>query len=101
MRILAVVEAHDKWFVQRRDSVGRLGHSALVKVTAAHRMLAYGCPADALDESLRIGESTTIQSVRRYARAIVEVFGPQYLRPPTPADTQRLLAVGAQRGFPE
>ena len=63
MRILAMVEAHDKWFVQRRDSVGRLGHSALVKVTAAHRMLAYGCPADALDESLHSGESTMIQSV--------------------------------------
>jgi hypothetical protein len=28
------------------------------------------------------------------------VFGPEYLREPTAADTERLLAINADRGFP-
>ncbi|XP_073363047.1 uncharacterized protein [Aegilops tauschii subsp. strangulata] len=31
---------------------------------------------------------------------MIEVFGPEYLRQPTAADTERLLATNAARGFP-
>jgi len=44
------VEAHDDYFVQKRNAAGKLGLSCLQKVTAAFRMLAYGIPADAMDE---------------------------------------------------
>ena len=56
--IQAVVEAHDAYFVQRRDCIGRLGLSSLQKFTAAMRMLAYGVAADAVDNYVRISEST-------------------------------------------
>ena len=70
------------------------------KITAVFRMLAYGLPADATDEYVKIGESTTIESMKRFCRAIVEVFGERYLRSPTPNDVARLLHIGEQRGFP-
>ncbi|KAK2648984.1 hypothetical protein Ddye_016473 [Dipteronia dyeriana] len=37
-------------------------------------MLAYGCPVDDTDEYIKIGESTTIESMKRFCRAIVEEF---------------------------
>ncbi|XP_047320973.1 putative nuclease HARBI1 [Impatiens glandulifera] len=63
-------------------------------------MLAYGVPADATDEYIRIGESTAIESMKRFCRAMVEIFSEQYLRRPTSNDISRLLYVGQKRGFP-
>ncbi|KAH0707492.1 hypothetical protein KY289_012568 [Solanum tuberosum] len=62
-------------------------------------MLAYGLPADATDEYVKIGESTTIESMKRFCPATVEVFGERYLRSPTPKDVARLLHIGEQRGL--
>ena len=50
LRIMHAVEAHDDYFVQKRNAAGKLGLSCLQKVTAAFRMLAYGIPANAMDE---------------------------------------------------
>ncbi|XP_062183173.1 uncharacterized protein LOC133887244 [Phragmites australis] len=90
-KIVKEVEDHDPWFQQRRNAAGELGLSSLQKVTAALRMLAYDALADSLDECLRLGESTIIESMRRFVRAIVEVFGDEYLHAPNEEDTARLL----------
>ncbi|XP_020262989.1 uncharacterized protein LOC109838970 [Asparagus officinalis] len=98
--ILSTVETHDSYFVQKRDAAGKIGLSSLQKVTAAMRMLAYGVSADSVDDYVRIGESTAIESLGRFTKAIVAIFGDEYLRSPTDEDTARLLAIGKQRGFP-
>jgi len=100
VRIMNAVEAHDDYFVQKRNAANVLGLSCLQKVTAAMRMLTYGVPADATDEYVRIGESTALESLRRFVTAIDEIFGEEYLRYPNEADTARLLAMGEQQGFP-
>lgn len=63
-------------------------------------MLAYGCPADSLDEYFRMGESTILWYFNRFCKAIVDMYGDNYLRHPTKEDTDRLLALGERRGFP-
>ncbi|KAH9781249.1 dde tnp4 domain-containing protein [Citrus sinensis] len=63
-------------------------------------MLAYDMLADAIDEYIKIGESTTIESLKRFCRAIVEVFAKQHLRSPNANEVARLLHVGKERGFP-
>jgi hypothetical protein len=63
-------------------------------------MLTYGVPADATNEYVRIGESTTIESLRRFVAAVVDLFEDEYLRYPNEADTTRLLALGEQNVFP-
>ncbi|KAK2638371.1 hypothetical protein Ddye_026169 [Dipteronia dyeriana] len=78
LHIVEKVEARDNYFIQRRDSVGRLGLSALQKITAVFRMSAEGCPADATDDYIKIGESTTIESLKRFYRVVVEEFTGQY-----------------------
>jgi len=100
LRIMNAVEEHDDYFVQKRNAAGVLGLSCLQKVVVAFRMLAYGVRADALDKYICIGESTALEALRKFVVAVVEVFGPEYMRLPNEQDTARLLAIGASRGFP-
>ncbi|KAK9225992.1 hypothetical protein WN943_011038 [Citrus x changshan-huyou] len=99
-RITNVVQGHDNYFMQRRDGIGRLRLSSLQKIIAVFRMLADGMPADATNEYIKIGESTTIESLKRLCRAIVEVVVEQYLRSPNANDVARLLHDGKEHGFP-
>ena len=71
--------------------------SALQKITAVFRMLAYGLPADATDEYIKIGESTTIESLKRFYRVVVEEFKYEYLRSPNATVVARLLRIGEDR----
>ncbi|XP_010485068.1 PREDICTED: uncharacterized protein LOC104763388 [Camelina sativa] len=75
LRIVSSIENGVPYFTQRPDATGRLGLSALQKCTAAIRMLAYGCAADALDEYLL--------SQKTYSGRL-----------------QQLLNIGEHRGFP-
>ena len=63
-------------------------------------MLAYGIPGDLVDEYVRMSGTTCLMSMYKFCQAVIEVFGPEYLRQPTAADTERLLATNAARGFP-
>uniref|UniRef100_A0A0D3BXT8 DDE Tnp4 domain-containing protein n=1 Tax=Brassica oleracea var. oleracea TaxID=109376 RepID=A0A0D3BXT8_BRAOL len=74
--------------------------SPLQKCTAAIRVLAYGTAADTVDEYLRLGETTTWLCVENFVEGIINLFGDEYLRRPTPADLQRLLDIGEHHGFP-
>ncbi|XP_073153369.1 protein ANTAGONIST OF LIKE HETEROCHROMATIN PROTEIN 1-like [Henckelia pumila] len=94
------VEKHDNYFFQKVDGLGRPGLSPHQKITAALRILAYGTSADSTDEYIKIGESTAIESLKRFCRAMVEVFGDWYLRSPNTEDIERILLIGKQRGFP-
>jgi hypothetical protein len=94
------VEEHDDYFVRKRNAAGVLGLSSFQKITAAMRMLTYGVAADATDEYVRIGESTALESLRKFVKAVVEIFGEEYLRHPTEKDIARLLAMGEAKGFP-
>jgi hypothetical protein len=69
------------------------------KITVAFRMLTYGVSIDATYEYVCIGESTTIESLRRFVEAITKVFGEEYLRSPTESNTTRLLALGGRKRF--
>ncbi|KAK3229427.1 hypothetical protein Dsin_001308 [Dipteronia sinensis] len=98
-RILHAIENNDDYFTQKIDVVGKLGLSPLQKMMAAVRMLAYGCPADFLDEYVQIGESTAIESLKHFCDVVIRVFETQYLRKPNTNDIARLLKEEEDRGF--
>ncbi|KAF0702627.1 hypothetical protein AaE_015813, partial [Aphanomyces astaci] len=100
IRIMDTVAAADTYFVQKPDAFGKLGLSPLQKCTASIRMLAYGVCADSTDEYCRLGESTAIESMKRFARAVVSEFGPVYLREPNEEDVEKHLNLNESRGFP-
>ena len=81
LRILSKVEAHEPYFIQKRNVVKKLGLSPLQKMTATLTMLAYRVAADFMDEYVRIAETTTITSMKKiccssdcyFFRGILEV----------------------------
>ena len=79
LRIVNEVEQYDPYFIQTTDAVGVLGLSSLQKITATYRILAYKTQADYVDEYIKIGESTVIQSLRRFVKAVITMFGHHYL----------------------
>ncbi|XP_020171446.1 uncharacterized protein [Aegilops tauschii subsp. strangulata] len=91
------VRSYDGYFILKKDVVGMIGFSGYHKCTPALRMLADGTTADSY---LRMSETTCGDAMVRFATVVVEVFGPQYLREPTVADTERLLAILEARGWP-
>ncbi|XP_028094038.1 uncharacterized protein LOC114294119 [Camellia sinensis] len=100
LRILNAIQAHNSYFVQKQDAAYVLGLSPLQKMTSVMRILSYGIAADAVDDYIRIGESTAIQSWQQICNSVIEIFGEEYLKSPMPTDITTLLASGEVRGFP-
>ncbi|CAM8903349.1 unnamed protein product [Rhodiola kirilowii] len=63
-------------------------------------MLAYGSCADQCAELTRMGESTTLECLKKWCAQVVEHYKDCYLRSPNAADLSRLLQRAVQRGFP-
>ncbi|CAM8947365.1 unnamed protein product [Rhodiola kirilowii] len=99
-RIMAKLCNHDEYWQQRRDAVGELGLLPEQKMTAAIRMLAYGSCADQCAEITRMGESTTLECMKKFCAHVVFHYKAQYLRSPNVTDMNRLLRRAEQRGFP-
>eukprot|EP00267_Zea_mays_P047895 XP_020400401.1 uncharacterized protein LOC109942668 [Zea mays] len=64
-RLVHAVQQVDPYFVQRPNCAGELGLSALQKVVVVVRILAYGVPADAVDEYVKREE------LLEYAQSII------------------------------
>ena len=58
VRIVDRLSYKEGFFQHRRDSTGRLGLSTLQKCKSAILIMANGCASDAVDEYLRMGETT-------------------------------------------
>jgi hypothetical protein len=73
-----IVEALGDWspyFRLRRDAFGKVGQSPLQKCTAAIRMLAYGSPANLMDETFGIAESTAMECLIHFVHGVRSLFG--------------------------
>jgi hypothetical protein len=101
MRLVQAVENVDPYFHFKRDAYGRVGLSALQKCVATIHILAYRVLADAVDEYVRIGESTAHESLNNFCAAVINVFRQHYPRAPTPEDVAQILHQSVQRGWPD
>ncbi len=78
--------AHDRYFVQKKGTLGVQVFSPHQKLTCALPFLAYGTSADKLDEYIWIAETTVLETVSRFCSAIIACFSDTYLCSPTVAD---------------
>jgi hypothetical protein len=61
--------------------------------------LAYGVPGDLIDEYMCMSESTCHETMYRFCKDVIAVFGKYHLREPNTEDTTHLLAINESRGF--
>ncbi|XP_024171865.1 uncharacterized protein LOC112177850 [Rosa chinensis] len=99
-RISSDLFYYDRYFVQKSDAARKVGLLPQQKLTCSLRMLDYGAGADQCAEYCRMAKSTAIEALKRFTRAIVNLYSVHYLRAPTPVDLRRLLAKAERRGFP-
>jgi hypothetical protein len=90
----------DNYFRQKRDATGLTGASTEQKMVAAIRQLAYGIPADACVEYVRLSETTCNMSLHRFCQAVVGEFETEYLRLPTVDEIAEIEGHYAKLGFP-
>ena len=99
-RLLREIPIQNSYFLQRNDATGKPGASPEQKITGALRMLAYGLAADAIDEYVRLSETTILLSMKEFCSSVIAVFGERYLRYPDSDDIKRIQAENSARGFP-
>ncbi|KAM1636562.1 hypothetical protein ACFX14_014507 [Malus domestica] len=98
--ILNAVVNHDHYFARSIDATGRQGLSPHQKLTSAFCMLANRCSTDSIDKYCRLAESTVIENLKHFYKAIQGIYGATYLHKPNREDLKRLLRKANKRGFP-
>ncbi|XP_050104741.1 uncharacterized protein LOC126584381 [Malus sylvestris] len=98
-RLLHDVQQVNPYFQQKLDRVGRPGFSPHQKVTIALRMIGYASPADAMNDTYGISESTCLDSFARFYDIIVHLYKEEYLREPNQENLDRLLHKVEDHGF--
>jgi hypothetical protein len=79
MNIVFGVWEYDDYFMCKPDCTGLYGFSSVQKCTTALRCIAYGASCDTYEDYLHIDESTCFETAGRFCRAVVTVFGKDYL----------------------
>ncbi|GKA51748.1 ALP1-like protein [Tanacetum coccineum] len=88
--IVTTVIDHDPFFRSNMDCAGRQGISGLLKCTSAIRQLAYDVHVDFLDEYMQISERTSRTALDHFCQAVMNIYGPDFLRKPTVTDIEKL-----------
>jgi len=64
--------AANSYFAQNNNCVGQAGFTPTHKCVVAIKILAYGGPADALDDHLKMGESTVLLTLKKFVQTIIQ-----------------------------
>ncbi|KAM1623657.1 hypothetical protein ACFX1S_022021 [Malus domestica] len=59
---------------QKKDACGAMGLIPEQNITATLRMLAYGASTNQVDEIVRMGKSTILESLMRFCGAIESIY---------------------------
>ncbi|XP_068328103.1 uncharacterized protein [Pyrus communis] len=97
--LLHDVQQVNPYFQQKLDRVGCPGFSPHQKVTVALRMMAYGSPADSMDETYGMSEFTCLDTLVEFCNTIVQLYKDEYLYEPNQEDMDRFICKAEGREF--
>ncbi|XP_048448086.1 uncharacterized protein LOC125480892 [Pyrus x bretschneideri] len=73
-RLLHDVQLVNPYFRQKQDRASCPGFSPHQNVTVALRMMAYGSPADSMNETYGMSKSTCLDTLEQFCDIIVQVY---------------------------
>jgi hypothetical protein len=73
LHIVKKVQAANPYFRQKQNCVGDAGFTGIHKCTVVMKMLANGCSAGSLDDHLKMGESTALETLKKFVETIIDV----------------------------
>jgi hypothetical protein len=82
-KIFDACESNTRYFKRKNNVVGLIGFSGHQKISAVMSILAYDIPTDYADEYLQIGKDTAMESVRRFCKFMIRVYGRSIFELPT------------------
>ncbi|XP_070679177.1 uncharacterized protein [Malus domestica] len=97
--LLCDVQQVNPYFRQKRDRAGHPSFSPHQKVTVALRMMAYGSPADSIDETHGMSESTCLDTLQEFCDTIIQLYKDEYLLELNQEYLNRLIRKAEDRGF--
>ncbi|GJS69572.1 serine carboxypeptidase-like protein 51 [Tanacetum coccineum] len=89
-RIVTAITNHGAYFHINIDCTGREDIFPLIKCTSAIRQLAYDVNASFLDEYMQISERSSCMALDHFCEAVIDIYGPRYLKKPTVTDIEKL-----------
>nr|GEV04104.1 hypothetical protein [Tanacetum cinerariifolium] len=89
-RIVTVVTNYDPFLHNNTDCTGREGIFLLIKCTSTIHKLAYGVNGNFLDEYMKISERSSRTALDHFCEAVMEIYGPEFLRKPPVTDIEKL-----------
>lgn len=87
-------------FLGNTDAVGRAGASAMQKIVAVMRQLAYGTANDAQTEYSGVKRDCARKALYSYCKFIIRAYGPEYLGSWGEEELKTEMEANAKRGFP-
>jgi hypothetical protein len=87
------------YFSERYDATDRIDLTTLYKCTIIVHQLAYDMTTNMIGVHLKLWKSTALECLEYYCVGIIDCFDAEFLRRPTIADTQHLLAKAEERWF--
>lgn len=91
---------HGEYFKKKKDATGKDGLDPKLKILGALKMLAGNLSADSLEDTYTMSKRVALESLKRFCKAMTDLFGAVYLRRPTQDDVRKLYEENAERGFP-
>ncbi|XP_009339168.1 uncharacterized protein LOC103931417 [Pyrus x bretschneideri] len=98
-RLLHDVQHVNPYFQQKQNRAGRPGFLPHQKVTIALRMMAYAYPADVMDDTYSMSESTCLDTLTEFYDTITYLYKEEYLREPNQEDMDWLIRKAEDYGF--
>nr|GEV73309.1 hypothetical protein [Tanacetum cinerariifolium] len=95
-RIVTAVTNYNLFFHINTDYTGREGISPLIKCTFAIRQLAYDVNGNFLDEYMQISERSSRMALDHFCEAVMEIYGPEFLRKPKVKENQEKDKIGSK-----
>nr|GEU52171.1 protein ALP1-like [Tanacetum cinerariifolium] len=88
--IITAVINHAPFFRNNIDCTEKEGIFRLLKCTSSIRQLAYDVHSEFLDEYIQISERTSRTALDHFCQAVMQIYGPEFLRKPTVTDVEKL-----------